>query len=43
MPFEVTEQNAAALEPLFKPWQEPIQHRIAQADPTGCLQVYLVF
>jgi type III restriction enzyme len=27
MAFEVTEQNAAALEPLFKPWEEPIQYR----------------
>jgi len=28
MPFEVTEKNAAALEPLFKPWEEPIRHRV---------------
>jgi type III restriction enzyme len=27
MPFEVTQQNLAALEPLFKPWQEPTSHR----------------
>jgi type III restriction enzyme len=28
MAFEVTERNAAALMPLFKPWQEPLQHRL---------------
>lgn len=28
MPFEVTRANASALEPLFKPWQEPTQHRL---------------
>lgn len=28
MPFQITEQNAAALEPLFKPWQEPDRHRL---------------
>ena len=28
MPFEVTQQNASALEPLFKPWEEPIWHRL---------------
>lgn len=28
MPFEITEQNAAALEPLFKPWEEPDRHRL---------------
>lgn len=28
MPFEVTEQNVSALAPLFKPWEEPIQHRL---------------
>jgi type III restriction enzyme len=28
MPFEVTEKNASALEPLFKPWEEPILHRL---------------
>lgn len=27
MPTEITLDNRAALEPLFKPWQEPIQHR----------------
>jgi type III restriction enzyme len=27
MPFEITEQNAAALESLFKPWEEPLLHR----------------
>ena len=35
MPFEVTEQNAAALEPLFKPWEEPIQHRIPNSVSGG--------
>lgn len=33
MPFEITEQNAAALESLFKPWEEPIQHRIPNPVP----------
>jgi type III restriction enzyme len=28
MPFEVTQQNASALEPLFKPWEEPTLHRL---------------
>ena len=28
MPFEVTEKNVSALEPLFKPWEEPLQHRL---------------
>ncbi|MBC7237890.1 MAG: DEAD/DEAH box helicase family protein, partial [Chloroflexi bacterium] len=28
MPFEVTQQNASALEPLFKPWEEPTLHRV---------------
>lgn len=28
MPFEVTERNVAALEPLFKPWEEPTCHRL---------------
>jgi type III restriction enzyme len=28
MPFQITEQNAAALEPLFKPWAEPNRHRL---------------
>lgn len=27
MPFEVTQRNTAALEPLFKPWEEPTMHR----------------
>jgi type III restriction enzyme len=35
MPFEVTELNAAALEPLFKPWEEPIQHRLPNIVPGG--------
>ena len=33
MPFEVTEKNAAALLPLFRPWEEPIQHRVP--NPTS--------
>jgi type III restriction enzyme len=28
MPFEVTQQNVSALEPLFKPWEEPTRHRL---------------
>jgi len=28
MAFEVNETNLAALEPLFKPWEEPIRHRL---------------
>ncbi len=33
MPFEVTEKNASALEPLFKPWEEPIKHRLPNPQP----------
>lgn len=32
MPFEVTEKNASALEPLFKPWEEPTQHRLPNPE-----------
>jgi type III restriction enzyme len=28
MAFEVTERNIEALEPLFKPWEEPTMHRL---------------
>ena len=35
MAFEVTEKNAAALEPLFKPWEEPIWHRLSNPVPGG--------
>jgi type III restriction enzyme len=35
MAFEVTEKNAAALEPLFKPWEEPIRHRLPNPQPGG--------
>jgi len=28
MLFEVTRENASALEPLFKPWEEPTLHRL---------------
>lgn len=28
MAFEVTEHNSAALDPLFKLWEEPIRHRV---------------
>ena len=28
MAFEITERNASALEPLFKPWEEPTLHRL---------------
>ncbi len=33
MPFEVTQQNASALEPLFKPWEEPTRHRQPNSEP----------
>lgn len=33
MPFEITQQNASALEPLFKPWQEPTCHRLPNPTP----------
>ncbi len=33
MPFEVTEKNASALEPLFKPWEEPTMHRLPNPQP----------
>ena len=32
MPFEVTAQNASALEPLFKPWEEPTLHRLPNPE-----------
>jgi type III restriction enzyme len=35
MPFEVTEENASALEPLFKPWEEPALHRKPNPTPGG--------
>ncbi len=35
MAFEVTEKNAAALLPLFRPWEEPIQHRVPNPTPGG--------
>ncbi len=33
MPFKVTQQNASALEPLFKPWEEPTMHRLPNPTP----------
>nr|MBC7244610.1 DEAD/DEAH box helicase family protein [Chloroflexota bacterium] len=33
MPFEITQQNASALEPLFKPWEEPTLHRLPNPTP----------
>lgn len=33
MPFEVTEKNVSALEPLFKPWEEPTMHRLPNPTP----------
>ena len=33
MAFEVNETNLAALEPLFKPWEEPIRHRLPNPSP----------
>ena len=35
MAFEVNERNAAALEPLFRPWEEPIRHRIPNPEKYG--------
>jgi type III restriction enzyme len=35
MAFEVTEKNAAALLPLFKPWEEPTLHRQPNPVPGG--------
>lgn len=32
MPFEVTQQNVSALEPLFKPWEEPAMHRLPNPE-----------
>jgi len=32
MAFEVTEKNASALEPLFKPWEEPTMHRLPNPE-----------
>ncbi len=33
MPFQVTKQNVSALEPLFKPWEEPTLHRLPNPTP----------
>lgn len=33
MPFEVTQKNISALEPLFKPWEEPTMHRLPNPIP----------
>ncbi|MEA3400520.1 MAG: DEAD/DEAH box helicase family protein, partial [Armatimonadota bacterium] len=33
MAYQVTQENLHLLEPLFKPWEEPIQHRLP--DPQG--------
>ena len=35
MPFEVTEKNADALKPLFRPWEEPNRHRLPNPVPGG--------
>lgn len=35
MAFEVNEKNAAALEPLFKPWEEPVRHRVPNPEYGG--------
>lgn len=35
MPFEVTQQNLAALQPIFKPWEEPTCHRVPNPEPGG--------
>jgi type III restriction enzyme len=35
MAFEVTEKNAAALMPLFKPWEEPLQYRVKNENVPG--------
>jgi len=32
MPFELTEKNMSALEPLFKPWEEPTLHRLPNPE-----------
>jgi len=32
MAFKVTEKNASALEPLFKPWEEPTLHRLPNPE-----------
>ncbi|BCW99823.1 MAG: type III restriction endonuclease subunit R [Armatimonadota bacterium] len=33
MAFRVTQRNASALEPLFKPWEEPTSHRQPNPEP----------
>lgn len=35
MPFKVTKKNASALEPLFKPWEEPSRYRSPNPEPGG--------
>lgn len=32
MSFEYTQKNASALEPLFKPWEEPARHRLPNSE-----------
>jgi len=32
VPFEVTQENASALEPLFEPWEEPTMHRLPNPE-----------
>jgi type III restriction enzyme len=33
MAFEVSATNLSALEPLFKPWEEPTMHRLPNPTP----------
>lgn len=35
MAFEVNEKNISALEPLFKPWEEPTRHRLPNSEQPG--------
>mgnify|MGYP005849273191 CR=1 FL=1 len=35
MAFEVTEQNAEALKPLYMPWAEPLRHRTRNTEQPG--------
>ena len=35
MPFELNQKNAAALEPLFKPWEEPLSYRMPNPEAGG--------
>ncbi|BCW94666.1 MAG: type III restriction endonuclease subunit R [Fimbriimonadales bacterium] len=38
MAFQVTQKNLSALQPLFRPWEEPNKHRVPNETPGGAAQ-----